>query len=381
MGSYSPGDPASPDNEATRPLRAGAPARDGAAPSQGNFFVRLRAAWKSMRNPEGVPRRTRVRTSPAFAPYRHPRGSLGIACLIIGLSTYVTLQNSLYQQAQSDLKETSHRVVQPTSRDGKREEVDCSDLQSSKSLFAPGQASGTIITCVESEGAVEVASKLGKDGTVQTLSANDQVTLGTMALNATKEEVREVKLESGLYLIKITPKANSSADAQVVGIPLANVQQTLTIFVIVVALGSIAVMVGAGVAGSYIIRGTMKPLERVSAVATDVAHLDLEEHTISSAVRVDPKDSDPRTEVGAVGYALNQLLDNVNSALEVRERTEHQIRAFIADAPTSCARPLPPLRGTPICSAGPSRSANPASPPWRVLIRRPNVCHASWRIF
>lgn len=345
MGSYSPGEPASPDNEATRPLRAGTPARDGAAPSPGNFFVRLRAAWKSMRNPEASPEEL------GYVPHLRSRliailvAALGIACLIIGLSTYVTLQNSLYQQAQSDLKETSHRVVQPTSRDGKREEVDCSDLQKSSSLFAPGQASGTIITCVESEGAVEIASKLAKDGTVQTLSANDQVTLGTMALNATKEEVREVKLESGLYLIKITPKANSSANAQVVGIPLANVQQTLTIFVIVVSLGSIAVMVGAGVAGSYIIRGTMKPLERVSAVATDVAHLDLEEHTISSAVRVDPKDSDPRTEVGAVGYALNQLLDNVNSALEVRERTEHQIRAFIADASHELRTPLAAIKG------------------------------------
>lgn len=345
MGSYSPGDPASLDNEATRPLRAGTPARDGATRSPGNFFVRLRAAWKSMRNPEASPEEL------GYVPHLRSRliailvAALGIACLIIGLSTYVTLQNSLYQQAQSDLKETSHRVVQPTSRDGKREEVDCSDLQKSSSLFAPGQASGTIITCVESEGAVEVASKLGKDGTVQTLSANDQVTLGTMALNATKEEVREVKLESGLYLIKITPKANSSADAQVVGIPLANVQQTLTIFVIVVALGSIAVMVGAGVAGSYIIRGTMKPLERVSAVATDVAHLDLEEHTISSAVRVEPRDSDPRTEVGAVGYALNQLLDNVNSALEVRERTEHQIRAFIADASHELRTPLAAIKG------------------------------------
>ncbi len=332
MGSYSPGDPASLDNEATRPLRAGTPARDGATRSPGNFFVRLRAAWKSMRNPEASPEEL------GYVPHLRSRliailvAALGIACLIIGLSTYVTLQNSLYQQAQSDLKETSHRVVQPTSRDGKREEVDCSDLQKSSSLFAPGQASGTIITCVESEGAVEVASKLGKDGTVQTLSANDQVTLGTMALNATKEEVREVKLESGLYLIKITPKANSSADAQVVGIPLANVQQTLTIFVIVVALGSIAVMVGAGVAGSYIIRGTMKPLERVSAVATDVAHLE-------------PRDSDPRTEVGAVGYALNQLLDNVNSALEVRERTEHQIRAFIADASHELRTPLAAIKG------------------------------------
>ena len=46
MGSYSPGETASPDNEATRPLRAGSPAQDGSAPSPGNFFVRLRAAWK-----------------------------------------------------------------------------------------------------------------------------------------------------------------------------------------------------------------------------------------------------------------------------------------------------------------------------------------------
>ena len=339
MGFYSPGEPASPDNEATRSLRAGTPARDGAAPSRTNFFVRLRAAWKSMRNPEASPEEL------GYVPHLRSRliailvTALGIACLIIGLSTYVTLQNSLYQQAQSDLKETSHRVVQPTSRDGKREEVDCSDLQKSSSLFAPGQASGTIITCVESEGAVEIASKLTKEGTVQTLSTNDQVTLGTMALNATKEEVREIKLESGLYLVKITPKANSSADAQVVGIPLANVQKTLTIFVIVVALGSIAVMVGAGVAGSYIIRGTMKPLERVSAVATDVAHLDLEEHTISSAVRVEPRDSDPRTEVGAVGYALNQLLDNVNSALEVRERTEHHSSLHCGRLPRAAHAP------------------------------------------
>ena len=285
MGFYSPGEPASPDNEATRSLRAGTPARDGAAPSRTNFFVRLRAAWKSMRNPEASPEEL------GYVPHLRSRliailvTALGIACLIIGLSTYVTLQNSLYQQAQSDLKETSHRVVQPTSRDDKREEVDCSDLQKSSSLFAPGQASGTIITCVESEGAVEIASKLTKEGTVQTLSTNDQVTLGTMALNATKEEVREIKLESGLYLVKITPKANSSADAQVVGIPLANVQKTLTIFVIVVALGSIAVMVGAGVAGSYIIRGTMKPLERVSAVATDVAHASHELRTPLAAIK------------------------------------------------------------------------------------------------
>lgn len=344
-----PATPAPPDAEPTRRLRTSDTRAEctgiGRVASMKHLYIRFRAAWRSMKNPEASPEEM------GYVPHLRSRliailvMALGVACLIIGLSTYVTLQNSLYQQAESNLEETSHRVAQHTSRDGKQQEVECDDLKKDKSTFAPGQASGTLITCVDSEGSIEIASKLGSDGTIRSLSPNDQVTLGTLALNSSKSEEREVTLEAGTYLIQITPKANSSSDAQVVGIPLNNVQQTLTIFVIVVSIGSIAVMVGAGVAGSYIIRRTMKPLERVSAVATDVAHLDLEEHTISSAVRVDPRDSDPRTEVGAVGYALNQLLDNVNSALEVRERTEHQIRAFIADASHELRTPLAAIKG------------------------------------
>lgn len=349
MSAYTPGDSGSPDAEPTRSLRTSDTRAEhtgiGRVASMKHLYIRFRAAWRSMKNPEASPEEM------GYVPHLRSRliailvMALGVACLIIGLSTYVTLQNSLYQQAESNLEETSHRVAQHTSRDGKQQEVECDDLKKDKSTFAPGQASGTLITCVDSEGSIEIASKLGSDGTIRSLSPNDQVTLGTLALNSSKSEEREVTLEGGTYLIQITPKANSSSDAQVVGIPLNNVQQTLTIFVIVVSIGSIAVMVGAGVAGSYIIRRTMKPLERVSAVATDVAHLDLEEHTISSAVRVDPRDSDPRTEVGAVGYALNQLLDNVNSALEVRERTEHQIRAFIADASHELRTPLAAIKG------------------------------------
>ena len=89
----------------------------------------------------------------------------------------------------------------------------------------------------------------------------------------------------------------------------------------------------------------MRPLERVSAVATDVANLNLGEHTISQQVKVMPKGADPRTEVGAVGYALNQLLDNVSSALEVRERTEQQMRAFIADASHELRTHLAAIKG------------------------------------
>ena len=54
--------------------------------------------------------------------------------------------------------------------------MDCDDLKKDKSIFAPGQGLGTLITCVTPR-SVEIASKLGSDGTIQSLSANDQVTL------------------------------------------------------------------------------------------------------------------------------------------------------------------------------------------------------------
>ena len=47
--------------------------------------------------------------------------------------------------------------------------------------------------------------------------------------------------------------------------------QTLTMLSITMGIGSVAVMIGTGFLGSFVIRRTMKPLERVSGVATEVA--------------------------------------------------------------------------------------------------------------
>ena len=70
--------------------------------------------------------------------------------------------------------------------------------------------------------------------------------------------------------------------------PLHNVQ-TLTIFV-VVSIGSIAVMVGAGVAGSYIIRRIIKPLRSVSRGWRRMWRTwDLEERRFHRPVRVEPR--------------------------------------------------------------------------------------------
>lgn len=72
MSAYTPGDSGSPDAEPTRRLRTG-DTRDGRTglgriASMKHLYIRFRAAWRSMKNPDASPRkwgtcRTCVRAS------------------------------------------------------------------------------------------------------------------------------------------------------------------------------------------------------------------------------------------------------------------------------------------------------------------------------
>jgi two-component system OmpR family sensor kinase len=104
-------------------------------------------------------------------------------------------------------------------------------------------------------------------------------------------------------------------------------------------------LVAAGWAGAVIIRRTLKPLNRVAATATRVSELELDRGEVELAQRVPAADTDPRTEVGQVGAALNRLLDHVGNALEARHASEMQVRQFVADASHELRTPLAAIRG------------------------------------
>lgn len=63
------------------------------------------------------------------------------------------------------------------------------------------------------------------------------------------------------------------------------------------------------------------------------------------ADRVPDADTDPRTEVGQVGVALNRMLGHVGTALSVRQESESRVRAFVADASYELRTPLAAIRG------------------------------------
>jgi two-component system OmpR family sensor kinase len=131
----------------------------------------------------------------------------------------------------------------------------------------------------------------------------------------------------------------------ITGLPMSDTNNTLYLVAGVVA-GVIALMLlAAGWGGAFIIRRTLKPLDRVAATATRVSELELDRGEVDLAQRVPQRDADMRTEVGKVGAALNKMLDHVGNALEARHASEMQVRQFVADASHELRTPLAAIRG------------------------------------
>ncbi len=109
-----------------------------------------------------------------------------------------------------------------------------------------------------------------------------------------------------------------------------------------IALAGIAL---AAVAGGLLVRRQLRPLDDVAATATRVAGLPLHEGQVALRERVPEQYTDPATEVGQVGAALNQLLGHVEGALQARHESETHVRQFVADASHELRTPLASIRG------------------------------------
>src|SRR3954468_11089859 len=122
----------------------------------------------------------------------------------------------------------------------------------------------------------------------------------------------------------------------VVAIPMGDVEQTLHRLLAVLALVIGAVLLVLGFAAWGVVRVGLLPLDRIGHTAGAIAGGDLS-HRVAS--------TDPRTEVGRLGIALNSMLDRLEQAFRQREASEHRLRRFIADASHELRTPLASIRG------------------------------------
>ena len=138
----------------------------------------------------------------------------------------------------------------------------------------------------------------------------------------------------------------SESRTLVVGLSLAANNSTLIMLVALEGVIALVVIAGATFIGRKWIRKEMLPLGEVAATARNIGSQDLiAAPTVDTFDRVDSSIAQPGDEVGDVGFALNTMIDNVETALQARAESEQRLRQFVADASHELRTPLASIQG------------------------------------
>jgi two-component system OmpR family sensor kinase len=121
-----------------------------------------------------------------------------------------------------------------------------------------------------------------------------------------------------------------------VAIPLNDVSQTLHHLLRVEALVIAIVLAALGALSWWLVGIGLRPLDRMAATAGAIAAGDLS-HRV--------EETDPRTEVGRLGVAFNDMLGQIEKAFAERTASENRLRRFLADASHELRTPLVSIRG------------------------------------
>jgi two-component system OmpR family sensor kinase len=284
-------------------------------------------------NPAGWPLRTRLVAIMV--------GLLVLLGLVVGAAAEIYLNKTLYQQADSKLLQTNERN-RPADPGG--------GPVFRKDRPVPGTEAGWIVLRLtaagEFDGGGYVDIGTGSDGFYDDVYNDLPATaVAQLAAVVPANRPQDVDLGGDLGDYRVVSALNDSGGVSISALPLASTQATLLRVAQVTGGAVLVALFVAGWAGAVIIRRTLKPLDRVAATATRVSELELDRGEVDLAQRVPAADTDPRTEVGQVGAALNRLLDHVGNALEARHASEMQVRQFVADASHELRTPLAAIRG------------------------------------
>ena len=214
-------------------------------------------------------------------------------------------------------------------------------------LDAAGQSTGTLTlittqTSSSDSETSETAAYIDKNGHYASISKED---CRLLLSQATEDHPVTVDLHHlGSYRVVAT-RDEASGSTVITGLSLEGdkglIRTQLLIELTVALLGALVV----ALAGRTMVRSSLAPLERVARTAQRVASQPLERGEVSIEDSVEKADLDSSAEVGQVGGALNTLLGHVESALAARQRSETQVRQFVADASHELRTPLASIRG------------------------------------
>jgi two-component system OmpR family sensor kinase len=270
---------------------------------------------------------------------------IAVVAAVIGTVTTIAMGQRLHDQLNDTVTEVAKRAAGPPGMAGTpnlRMPDDPLDFvtkgpQELGSIGAEVGGSGRITSAVRS---AESANSLNGEPAAVKLTDTQKSELADVPRDRHQHTVTLTGL--GEYRVQYTTGAKGDF---YVAVPTRSVTETLNTLVLVEISVTAAGLVAAGIAGSMLVGVALRPLRRVAATATRVSELPLHTGEVNLSERVPESETDPHTEVGQVGAALNRMLDHIYAALHARQQSETRVRQFVADASHELRTPLASIRG------------------------------------
>ncbi|WP_353952266.1 HAMP domain-containing sensor histidine kinase [Knoellia sp. S7-12] len=240
--------------------------------------------------------------------------------------TVFALQNHLVNQIDQDVTASLFRAGGPRGPVGGGGPI-------------PGGGGESLLLVLRDGDVVRNQVEYGR--TIGELTTAQVDTLQDASIGATPKTV-EVE---GLGEYRVASARGAGGNTVISGLPMSGISRIVDAIIALVVGTTLVGLALVAIGGQWLIRRGLAPLQRVAHTATQVSRLELDSGDVALAQRVPAADTDPRTEVGQVGVALNSMLDNVEGALKARHKSETQVRQFVADASHELRTPLASIRG------------------------------------
>jgi two-component system OmpR family sensor kinase len=266
-------------------------------------------------------------------------GLVAVVGLLVCLTTTLAMRHYLTSQLDAQVENAAQHTLDLSRGD----QLPPPSADGGVVRFRPGQQVG-ILAAYFIPNMAPYGQTITSTFTEPRLSSKALALIGKIPAD---NSVHQVELPGiGAYRVEaVTVNTNLGKATIVTGLPAHDIDSTLSSLLWWQLLLTVCGVAVAAAVGDVLVRRTLRPLRQVAQTAHEVAEQQLSSGETTIDTRVPEQLTNPDTEVGAVGSALNTMLDHVDSALASRHRSEQQLRQFLADASHELRTPLATIHG------------------------------------